>query len=676
MATELHVCIDFGSDAVKIAYACQNGKKLRYGKLLSPSMYYCAVPTVAFYDTETKEWKFGEDINSSQSRPLTTVVKISTLLSMLLTTNNVHYYMNENHFPKFSFPERHLREKEFKDLISKYRTFTVSRCTPQQLCRMFFQHLKQHIDAGIQELSKETKLQFKPLTKISLITPRNETQMIINELCDLIQYTFKVRPYKELSSTQALGLLAYHKKLITTDDRSLIFDIGNRITSVSKIWLNTNNDSKTGVLVDGRDAHLPPVQIGGVDMDEALVEMIENNISERETIGYPSSGSEGHIHETGLITSQYQMTRDIKHCKEAMNYYNTIFKTGVPLTIHREIMIQRKITLNAFRDCLGIGSSGKGDTCVEQLLEYIQSELALPVNKDVTHVLLAGGAIQTEGLFNYVQSEIHKLYPNIVVQMFSETTNNDSAVEIQFNEAAVYSVALGGAIVSLKDYSVDNVLSYSYGTWVYPEGSDSKCLKLFAEKGSVLNEEGVTEFGIATQMDLPTDKESLKISDEELFATIATTAEIQGYKYAHCVEYYANYVKVGDEGSEPRILAEKELNLKTICGGQGSEVQFFYKGTRVALKGIRMGERLFALRQGFRVTPDGKGTPFYENEIKANRGINVFIRPLDDKKDLPRMVHLNEIELKIVTTTGTNIEVATQKQNNKYEVNKSWKKKQ
>jgi hypothetical protein len=50
---------------------------------------------------------------------------------------------------------------------------------------------------------------------------------------------------------------------------------------------------------------------------------------------------------------------------------------------------------------------------------------------------------------------------------------------VQSPESSTYAASIGGAIVAMKNYSVDAVLSCSYGTWLL-HNSDRKHLKIFA----------------------------------------------------------------------------------------------------------------------------------------------------------------------------------------------------
>ena len=102
----------------------------------------------------------------------------------------------------------------------------------------------------------------------------------------------------------------------------------------------------------------------------------------------------------------------------------------------------------------------------------------------------------------------------------------------------------------MRNYSVDNVLSYSYGTWLYHPGSDKKHLKLFAERGSLLKEKE-TRFSMAASLMLDRKPQD-RIEGDELFSTIINTKEILAHRYSHTLTYEDDFLIVGNDGDEAR----------------------------------------------------------------------------------------------------------------------------
>ena len=84
MATELYICLDLGSDTLKISFAYEEGNREICGKLMLPDLVnQVAFPAVAFYDSDSKTWKFAEELEAGQDSNFSTVVKIKSLLSLI-----------------------------------------------------------------------------------------------------------------------------------------------------------------------------------------------------------------------------------------------------------------------------------------------------------------------------------------------------------------------------------------------------------------------------------------------------------------------------------------------------------------------------------------------------------------------------------------------------------------
>ena len=186
--------------------------------------------------------------------------------------------------------------------------------------------------------------------------------------------------------------------------------------------------------------------------------------------------------------------------------------------------------------------------------------------------------------------------------------------DIQFYEASAYSSSLGGAIVAMRDYSIDNVLSYSYGTWTYA-GTDRKHLAIFADRGSLLKEKK-NRFSSPAAIIL-TRKPMEKIEGDEIFSTIINKKEIEEHRYSDKLAYDDNYLVIGEDGDEDRRLAEDIIDLKVIGGGKGTEIHFYYRGERVSLSTKSADVNIY-YEEGFVVDQDGRAVPFFENARYAN----------------------------------------------------------
>ncbi|MBQ8448407.1 MAG: hypothetical protein IJX27_05710 [Clostridia bacterium] len=622
MATEIYVCLDLGNDTLKISFAYETRTSERYGKLMVNDLVnHVAIPAMAYYDEDERIWKFADELERTAGKPFHTVVKIKSILTMFVkpeeeagAKENLEYYTGENLFPKFCFPERNKYEPLFKTLVDKKLVFTVPGCTPKKLCEDFFRYVKTIAEQQIKALSEQTGIAFAPLRNIALVYPPKQGKQYVDELTRLVWYTFGEKPMTVLTSTQALGLLAFHKRMISGEERALIFDMGDETVSVAKTWLNDNDAISAGILIDSREAHSKPIEVGGSDIDETMAKFLGDAIYERETIGYPSSGEEGHIYESGLFANQYLMMKDIKKSKTAMPLAGSgMFKDGVPITIHREVQVQRLITESDFYGCTG---TGEYRGVAKKVMDYILAELRLAVNRDVTKIIFAGGMIETHGLLEFIKKQLHGSYPHIRVYKFEETpagaeaTESENPYDIQFYEASAYSSSLGGAIVAMRNYSVDNVLSYSYGTWLYHPGSEKKHLKLFAERGSLLKEKE-NRFAMAASF-VVDRKPQERIDGDELFSTIISTKEIEARRYSDRLTYEDEFLIIGEAGDYNRTLAEDVIDLKIVGGGSGTEINFYYKDDRVSLY-TKSGEVPINFEEGFVVDQDGRAVPFFSN---------------------------------------------------------------
>ena len=651
---DIFVCLDLGNDTLKVSFAYK-GEEENYGKLMLPNLInQVAFPAIAYYDDQGEEWKYAEEVESASAlNRLSTVVKIKSLLSLVVQQKsdavqrkNFEYYYKGNFFPTFSFPLRRRASSNFGYLVDQKLVFEAVGFTPKSVCLGFFKHIKNKIDNAILSLSKACFTEFSKLYNISIVYPPKYGFDYVKELSSLVEEAFGVPPIKALTSTQAIGLLAFHKSLLGRDEKALIFDMGAETISVTKAWLNELDggtaDKSLGILVDAQEGHSPPFEIGGNDIDEAIANYLEDGIKDRETVGSPSAGQPGHIYESSLCYEQYLLMKDIKKVKMLMVHEGRgPFKNGIPISIRRETLVQRHLTTGEFSKCVGMDS--KSDGVASRVLEYILSELKLHVNRDVSKIIFSGGMIETQGLEDYLKKGISEVFPRISVISFDDGVNDGVSHRVQSYESSTYAASLGGAIVAMNNYSVDAVLSYSYGTWLF-HNSTRKHLKIFANRGSLLlNEEN--RFSLEALFFI-NRKEISSIPGDEMFSTVITTYEIEEKKYSNEVTYEHDYLLIGDNGSEERRQAEKAIGLKVVSGGEGSEVWFYHNGSRVCLSSHEPRDAYF--HEGFVVDQKGKATPFFENHKEKN-DVTVIARPI--YSDNARSVSLSEIEFRLQMNT-------------------------
>lgn len=630
MATEIYICLDLGNDTLKISFAYDHEGEEALGKLTVPDLInQVAFPAAAYYNTDTDTWYFADELEAGGGNNFSTVVKIKSALSLVtkndnkeVEARNLNYYQNEHYFPQFSFPVRRRNNQDFQYLVDHKLVFIDPDDTPRSMCEAFFIHIRNKIQELVDDLSRETGIEFNPLTNISIVHPPKQGLEFVEELSRLTQNAFGVAPTKILTSTQALGIFAFHQGLIAKDERVLVFDMGDETLSVCKAWFSeigrNRRAGKMGLLVDSPDGHMPQLELGGRNLDEAIMGYLDSCIHDRETVGSPSAGHMGHIYEDGLCSDQYLMMKDIKKAKMVMPMTGKgIFKDGVPVCIHRDTLVQRLIGEEEFARCLGTYSQ---TGVARRVLEYILQELARPGSRDIRKILLAGGLVETHGLMEYLQREISAKYGYVSIMTFKNDTEDNHKYHIQRHEASTYAASVGGAVVAMKDYSVDAVLSYSYGTWLY-HGNYRKHLKLFANRGDIL-ENDINRFAMEGAINLSREELTL-LEGDELFSTIINTEEIERHRYSDQITYEGEWLIVGEAGDGDRFRAERVIDLRVVAGGPGTEIQFYYKGSRVALYSDYACVIYF--EEGFLVDKNGIATPFFSNVEDKNR-IPIYVK--------------------------------------------------
>ena len=671
MALDIYVCLDLGNDTLKLSFAYKNKNSEHFGKFMLPDLInQAALPASAYYDEEEEIWKYADEVETENTKSFSTVVKIKFLLSLFMNDRSVvQFYPTDHYFPKFQFPIRRRTKNGYIYMVEQKMVFEAPKFTPKSVCEGFFEHVKAFVDKEITALGKEKKLTFNPLTHISLVHPPKQSDEYMEELIRLVTHAFGVAPCKVLTSTQALGLFAYHRKMLNTGDKTLLFDMGDETISVTKAWPNeihggkgsSSAQQRIGILVDSPDGHSEPLDIGGSDIDEEIGDFLEACTHNRETVGSPPADQEGHIFENGLCAEQYLLMKDIKKAKIAMALTGKgILKDGVPISLHREVLVQRMLSQDDFQKCVGIKYN---DGIAKKITTYMLEELARPGNRDVTKILIAGGTIETFGLLPYIRKALSERFSHIQILTFGSADGADSSVHtIKAHESSAYAASAGGAIVAMKDYSVDAVLSYSYGTWLYCD--DQKYFKIFANRGDLLLEEH-NRFPYASSFTIG-PKDFPEIEDDAIFSAVITQQEIDHKIYNDRLTYRERivpteynrsekrtYLIIGEANSFDRRRAEEAVDLKVVTGNEHASIYFYYKGERVSL--FHRVEVKLHFEEGFIVTKKGIATPFFTNCKEKN---DTFISARSMRTGAVYKINARDIEFR---SSMDAIEVSTGK---------------
>lgn len=651
MVESINVGLDLGSDTLKIAFAYPEGGSVVYGKLArNDSLTQIAIPAVAYYDDGSKTWLYGDEVEKTESS-FVNVVKIKNLVSLLqrnpdenILRRNRDFYFNRSEFPKFYFPVKRKMLEDFELMFREDMTFHAEGDTPASVCEGFFHYAQKIVLERIGELTASWNVSFKSF-KVAVVYPPKVGREYVNELIRLTKRTFS-DPVKVLSSTKALGMFAYHRKALRAGESALVFDMGDEDISVAKVRLQGEN-----IFIDGADGHSPPLPLGGTDVDEKVLDFVEKEIASRETVGTPSEGDPAHIYERGLHSKQYLLMKNIKNAKIVLSRpmeRDESFRSGVPISVVRDLYIQRSINREEFIGCVGT-SAEKG--IAHRVIEYIANELRMPANRGVKKIFLSGGLTETYSLLEFIRRKLN----GIEVCTFDDGRDDGDPFGIQSYEDSVYAPAVGGAIVALKNYDVPTVVTLSYGTWAFDSSIQKKVLSIFVEAGTPLKDgENIflSHFNAAGD-DIP---------NEEIFSIAITREEIRR-RTVEGLEYAPDgSLIVGEKGSDEREKAEGLVGLKTVAGGENGRVYFYYGGKRVSIikeggQNSREGKIIFS--EGISVDADGYAKPLVAN---TSEGKSIKIRYFDEvqaaKSNLPsapvetHSVPANRIELRLEGLEG------------------------
>ena len=654
MALEIHVGLDLGSDTLKIAYA-YDYKGVKTGKIVGDPESMTAIPAVAHYDFEDGRWRFGEEVDRIGDKSFMGVVKIKSLLTLLngkcapqVNESNQRAYFNGNDFPKFYFPERRKISSDFSKAVSRKMTFNVKGLTPAKICENFFAYAGALVEKRAALLAKKHgEKDFKIIP--SLLHPQYTAKECVAELERLVTCGFGCAPLKVMSMTKALCAYAMKTNRIKNGESVLIFNMGEEQISVVKASL-----LKTGLAVDGADGHNDPEYIGGNDIDDAVAEYLEEEMSHRESMGRPSSGEEGHMAEGSLNSKQYLFVKDIKSAKIILGmplYDRGVFKKGVPVGVLRDLYIQRNITRASFAKCIGI-TNGSG--VAGRIADYIDREISRSINSDVSKVFLTGGPVETYGLVEFIQ----KKFKDRKVGIYT-FENEDSSYEglkndgfnILSYEDALYAPALGCALSAINNMDIKTVLALSYGLRLFLFEGETPYFEFLVNKGDILPPEGA-KFLIPKVGDrgITTTEGSISSAPMHIMSTVLTKSDVANRKFYPKIDYAKasdgnNYLRCDPQNKRcmdalVQYAGFRILNGGTQNGSGAGMIYYYYNKTRV-----RLIQKVFAMI-GVSIDGEGRARPFAENDRTRNGKDVVTLEYLWDIRQNGRVIkHAGETDV-------------------------------
>ena len=513
--TTISICVDLGSDALKIVCADRNESgRERVSKVVDKEYAYSdvAIPAIAYYDKNDSQWRYGYSIGRKNEKSYSTVVKIKDLLSILrfdsvsgevsrdeepeVKKKNEAAYENGHIFPLFEFPITMDRPSNYSKFCEsdKYKNlrFESENSTPKEVCENFFGYVSEILVAFLKKqfgLRKEDLLNHKRV-KYTLICPPKSNNDFICGYKNAFRVGFGLNKNKEvsvLSSAKVLGAMALTDSEVKNDKNALLFDIGEEQISVVKFRAGQDDRSST-VSLDGMSGHNLPQKLGGNDIDKAIVEKIEDRIMARNSIGSGHKNSGDGITDYGLKYNDYLFMRSVKAAKTLLGER----EDKVPVNVLRDVEIITNLSREEFKDAIGIKNNGvQKNSVAGKILDYIRTELTehKGVNRDADTIYLSGGAVGTYGLIDAIRDEVKKIDGTKTVKTFRTSFSSDSieGFEIAGDEVYSYAPAISGALSTLRGVTYKMVLTRSYGMRLYDIKTDyTPYFRIIANKGTEL----------------------------------------------------------------------------------------------------------------------------------------------------------------------------------------------
>lgn len=663
----IHVAFDLGSDTLKIAYAFEYEGKEYSGKIVPDETALMALPSVAYYHRDKNAWYYADEVAMQQADSYLTVVKIKDLLTLLqkksgksdpasdsVVRSNADYYANKSLFPKFVFPIESEKETDFSKLNEKNKTFTAEGATPRSVCENYFRHVAALVEARLKVLLSDFPSDRSLV--LSIVYPPNIGDRCIAELKRLVYQAFggRCRLGKVLSLTKCLSIYAKQKGFIGAGRSALVFNVGEDKTFVAK-----TNIERQGVSIDGVEGHNSPITLGGNDIDNAVADFLEGKMEDRETMGSPSAGKSGHVYERGLLTKQYLFLKEIKTAKIFFGMCEkgeAPFSDGVPINVVRDLNIRLKLTHAEFARCVGLeGGEIAAGSFAARLRDYIETEYVKNLNRNVKHIFITGGVVETYGLIPALEKYFARKYEGLSLRTFENTKaeqyDGKDGFRIYAHEDSVYAPAVGCALASMKDLNVDTLTSLTYGTDVYRNNETGGRSCFFAPlvgKGTKIGENGARA---AEPFPLNcTDEGSLLI-----FSMSLTKEEVESKKLADelglCYDGGRLFLYNTDGRKDPyETMLERKIDFRRRNSKEEAAVHFFYRGRRVRFDYIcdrttRKEARVF-FDAGIEFDANGIAKPYVGNSAAKNANTVVRIRFYPFTSSATMEVNATDIEFR------------------------------
>lgn len=571
------VSIDLGSDTCKVAFAYSEGRNVRFGKLVDISMPIAKpFPSIAAYDADEKVWHYASD--AIRSGCYDYIVNIKDLLYLLTMDETGKELFEKSHeFPLFSLSIDG-EKKDFMESIKSEDTSFKGNLTPKEVCVGYFRFLAQKVGNSIFELAK---IVGEPLDyDLTLVYPTIYGKLYGETFSKIVSDAFGKPINFNVDSARSSCFLAYHLELIKENEKILIFDIGKEQTSVVKAGLAKDNKGNKYVSVDGMDGHSGPIDLGGKDVDNAILEDLYARFANQESIGRSDN-----LVEEMTMAQQFLLANSVKNFKIEISRHDEFYEgeIGIPgEVIYNEPYSTEELMVS-------LGMKEKESTFSKNLLKYINNEINKDINSNVKKVFLTGGTIETFRLFEYLKKGIERKNKGLKDKIYYfEINSQDKELKkfrIKEMDDSTYANALGAAIAKIKGYTMKTVLSYSYGTYMDIEGHRLLYFYDGAIRGKALKK-GENRFDAGSRFHIhPSSKQyiySINLSDEEVNSKFKD-GQVAYYKTKAGVMHL-------DIGKSYFEKAEKVFDLRVVSGSEKGK-KGHYKAYRKTQYGRKLLEK-------------------------------------------------------------------------------------
>ncbi len=594
----LHIAIDPGHDTVKVAYTYVENGVFCYGNIPAAAPY----PAWGYYDELRSTWSFGFDaIRFDNEKSYKNLVQIKSLFMMSQNEKNLPYYLNEHHFPNFYFPNRVGEDDCFRTAIDNGHTH-IADITPREATLKFFEALfAAYIFPALRKLPGFDSAH--TMIVPTVIYPAAASKTVIDDLKALVfeaalafdkQYRLILdcqnHRVNGLLSTKSTAICAYKSGALETGDVAMIFNLGESDLSVAKVSIDAVGDNSICLAVDGADSHLPPVQVGGNDIDLLVKSLLDSKLSCRLPLGQTE---EHHVAESGTYKQQYNLMRTIKKAKEYFSdaFYPAHFSTcGVPFSVVRDLVYDISLTRQDLYYGLTDGDTSVGHRIADYVIREITNDDSRPERTHINKVFFVGGAMETYGLKSYVKSTA-MLSTRPDIQWIDLDDTGDSASCLSEKENEIFAAAAGGALYSAGYVTLKTLLRKYYGTWMTRSNDEAK-IKYFAP--FQYKNGGKTPDGMCPGEIIPPG--GARYHTQEF--ALANKATVRDELYSADSLSLFGEMQIGNAGTPLRLRAENEYGLRVLCRGEL----------------INSSARRIICIEGVDIDEDGRAKPFVKTK--------------------------------------------------------------